>query len=164
VLRRLGFAAGLALLLGAAIALNPAGRSALRSLGGAAGASPSPQLDRACDRASHLAKLAWSAKEPEDRYQAAADGLDELGACRDPDQVAFGEAMLLSVKTEAEYKLQSGNAPYDSRRAIEALEACIARFRERLPKQARQCDQNRAAIATYFRGPPTPGPSIGPSI
>jgi hypothetical protein len=155
MIRLLVFVALLAIVVGTAIFLNPQSRSVAGKLALGSAPVPEPSIDAACDRASHLAKTAWSSSVPMDRYQAAADGLDYVAACGDADQRIFGEAMLLAVKTEAEYRMQVGNARWDASRAVERLDACIAHFEKTSP-QAEACRKNRAGVLTYFPGPPAP--------
>jgi hypothetical protein len=156
VIRLIVFITLLAIVLGAAVLLNPRSGTTFGSPAQGGAPIPAPTLDEACDRASHLAKLAWSTSVPEERYEAAADGLGVIAACRDDDQRTFGEAMLMSVKTDAEYRMQIGNARWDASRAVERLDACIERFRKTSPAQAETCRTNRIRILRWFPGPPAP--------
>ena len=151
-MRVLIFACLLIGIVAAFLLANAAQRRTVEGIVAQRGADPQATIDLNCDRASHLAKLAWSqASDPYARYQSATEALGVINACADPDQRAFGAAMLMSAKTDAEAKLQLGNTIDDARRAVELLKACEDRFRETMPPESRQCAHNRASLQTYLR-------------
>jgi hypothetical protein len=150
--RLLIFVVFLIAIVGAFLYANVAQRHAVEALVSQRGANPQATIDLNCDRASHLAKQAWSAQnDPAARYDAATEGLGVINACADPDQRAYGAAMLMAVKTDAEFKLSLGNAVYDARRATALLSDCETRFRETMPDESARCAQNRKALETYLR-------------